>query len=454
MPWLISLNKCCLIINLKLVEHFAITVPITLLDKRYILIFVKKQSMKNTGFTTTALNVPFSKKDPHNSLQMPLYESVAFEFDSAEQIEANFKGEYVAHVYSRASSPTVEYFETKLKTLTKSSGVVAVSSGMAAISNTILAITKAGDNIISGSQLFGHTLALFKSTLAEFGLETRFSDLKSKAEIEGLVDTKTRAIYFETVTNPQLEIADIEILSEVAKEHNLLLIADSTITPPNVFRAAKFGVNLEVISTTKYISGGATSFGGAIIDHGNYDWSHNPNLSKYTEKFGRNAFMAKIRKNIYRNTGGAMAPQTAKFQIQGLDILELRVEKCYANCMDLSTFFKTHSKIKSIDYPGLQSDSNFEFAKKYFNGVPGTILSFDLESKEACYTFMNKLKTIRRATNLNDNKSLIIHPHSTIYAEFSNDERDKANIRDTMMRLSVGIENIADLIQDIEQALL
>ncbi len=409
--------------------------------------------MKKTGFTTTALNVPFSKKDPHNSLQMPLYESVAFEFDSAEQIEANFKGEYIAHVYSRSTSPTVEYFELKLKSLTESNGVIAVSSGMAAITNTIFAITKAGENIVSSNQLFGHTLALFKQTFAEFGLETRFSNLKSEKEIDGLIDEKTRAIYFETVTNPQLEIVDIEMLAKIAKKHNLLLIADSTITPPNVFRAANFGVNIEVISTTKYISGGATSFGGAIIDHGNYDWELNHNFSNYTEKFSNNAFVAKVRKNIFRNTGSSMAPQTAKFQIQGLDILELRVDTCYKNCMDLGVFFDTHKKVMAVGYPGLKSDANYNLAKRFFNGVPGTIMTFDLESKEACFEFMNKLCIIRRATNLNDNKSLIIHPHSTIYAEFSEKERADAGIRNTMMRLSVGIENIKDLIEDIEQAL-
>lgn len=409
--------------------------------------------MRKTGFTTTALNVPFSKKDPHNSLQMPLYESVAFEFDSAEQIEANFKGEYIAHVYSRSTSPTVEYFEMKLKSLTESNGVVAVSSGMAAISNTILAITKADDNIISSNQLFGHTLALFKQTFAGHGLETRFSSLKSEKEIDGLIDEKTRAIFFETVTNPQLEIVDIEMLAKIAKKHNLLLIADSTITPPNVFRAVKFGVNIEVVSTTKYISGGATSFGGAIIDHGNYDWKLNPNFSKYTEKFEGNAFIAKIKKNIYRNTGGSMAPQTARFQIQGLDILELRVDKCYQNCIVLGEYLKSNSKVKSVVYPGLESSKNFNLAKKYFKGVPGTIMTFDLESKEACFVFMNKLHIIRRATNLNDNKSLIIHPHSTIYVEFSEEERQKIGISDTMMRLSVGIENVADLIEDIKQAL-
>ena len=384
---------------------------------------------------------------------MPLYDAVAYEFDSAEQIEANFKGEYIAHVYSRTSSPTVEYFEQKLKALTGSHAVLAVSSGMAAISDTILAIAKSGENIISGNRLFGHTYALFQDTLAGLGIETRFSDLKVQAEIEKLIDKNTRAIYFETVTNPQLEIADIEMLASITKTHNILLIADSTMTPPNVFKAGKFGVNIEVISTTKYISGGATSFGGAIIEYGNFEWTKNPNFSKFTEKFGKNAFIAKLRKNIYRNTGGSMAPQTAKFMIQGLDIMELRVEKCYQNCMALGTFFESNEKVKSVGYPGLKSDVGFALAIKQFNGIPGTIMTFDLESKAACFAFMNKLKIIRRATNLNDNKTLIIHPQSTIYAEFTEEERKNADIRDTMMRLSVGIENVEDLIADIEQAL-
>ncbi len=408
--------------------------------------------MKKPGFTTMALNVPFSKKDPHNSLQMPLYESVAFGFNSAEEIEANFKGEYVAHAYARASSPTVEYFEQKMKALTHSKGVLAVSSGMAAISNTMLAVLKTGENFISGNQLFGHTYTLFQQTLAEFGIEVRFSGLKKEQEIEELIDEKTRAIYFETVTNPQLEIADIEMLARIAQRNGLVLIADSTITPSNVFQAGKFGVNIEVLSATKHISGG-TSFGGVIIDHGNYKWEQNPNFLKYTEKFGDNAFISKLRKNIYRNTGGSMAPQLAKYMIQGLDLLELRVERCYNNCVKMGAFFESTPKVKKVGYPGLKSDPRNIMAEKYFNGIPGSIMTFDLESKEACFAFMNKLQIIRRATNLNDNKTLIIHPHSTIYCEFSEEERKNAGIRDTMMRLSVGIENVKDLIEDIEQAL-
>ncbi len=409
--------------------------------------------MKKTGFTTTALHVAYPRKDPHNALQMPTYDSVAYEFDSAEQLEANFKGEYVAHVYSRTSSPTLEYFELKLKELTKSHAVLGMSSGMAAISATVLAIAKMGDNIISHNQLFGHTFALFSQTLPEYGIETRFSNLTEKAEIEKLIDKNTRAIYFETVTNPQLGISDIDMLADIAKKNNLLLIADSTMTPPNVFSAGKFGVSVEVISATKYLSGGATSFGGAIVDHGNFDWSKNPNFSNYTEKFGKNAFIGKLRKNIYRNTGGSMTPQTARLMINGLDILELRVEKCYQNCLAIGSFLQSHPKIKQVGYPGLKTDGRFPLAQKYFNGVPGTVMTFDLETKAACFTFMNRLQIIRRATNLNDNKSLIIHPYSTIYAEFSEAERQSAEIRDTMLRLSVGIENVEDLIADMKQAL-
>jgi O-acetylhomoserine (thiol)-lyase len=409
--------------------------------------------MSKQGFTTRSLNIPFSKDDPHKSLQMPVYESVAFEFDSAEQIAANFRGEYTAHSYSRTSNPTVEYFELKLKVLTGSHAVLAVSSGMAAISNTMLAVVKCGENIISGSHLFGHTYSLFKQTFAGFGIEVRFSGLTQKKEIESLIDKKTRAVYFETVTNPQLEITDIEMLSEVCHKYGLLLIADSTLTPPNVFVAGGHGVNIEAISTTKFISGGATSFGGAIVEHGNFDWKLNPNIQPYADKFGENAFIAALRKNIFRNTGTSMAPRNAGFQIQGLDTLELRVARCYQNCLKLGAYLESHPKVKSVGYPGLKTSPQYQLAKKYFNGIPGTIMAVDLESQDACFAFMNRLGIIRRATNINDNKSLILHPYTTIYAEFPEAERIRMGIRDTMMRLSVGIENAEDLIADIEQAL-
>lgn len=405
------------------------------------------------SFTTRSLNTPFPKKDPHNALAMPIYEAVAFEFDSAEDIAANFRGEFPAHTYSRTSNPTVEYFETKVKTLTGAHQVLALSSGMAAISVTMLAICKQGDNIISGKHLFGHTLALFEQSLSAYGLETRFVDTTKTKEIEALIDKNTRAIYFETVTNPQLEIADISRLAEIANKHGILLIADSTVTPPSVFCSKSLGVHVEVMSTTKFISGGATSVGGLIIDNGLYDWSKNPNCLAFSKKFGKDAFMARLRKNYYRNLGMPMNAHTANYMIAGLDILELRVERCYQNCMKLGEYFQKNPQVKRIDYPGLKDSACYDLALKQFGGVPGTVMTFDLESQEDCYRFMNRLKIIRRATNLNDNKSLIIHPYSTIYIEFPESERLKMGIRPTMMRLSVGIEGAEDLIADMEQAL-
>lgn len=405
------------------------------------------------SFTTRSLNIPFPKKDPHNALAMPIYEAVAFEFASAEDIAANFRGELPAHTYSRTSNPTVEYFETKVKTLTGAHQVLALSSGMSAISATIMAVCGKGDNIISGNHLFGHTLALFENSLSAYGLETRFVDTGKPELIEKLIDENTRAIYFETVTNPQLEIADISLIAEIANKHGILLIVDSTVTPPSVFDSKSLGVHVEVMSTTKFISGGATSVGGLVLDNGLYDWSKNPNCRAFSEKFKKDAFIARLRKNYYRNLGMPMTAHTANYMISGLDILELRVERCYGNCMKLGEFLNQNTQVKRVDYPGLKDSAFYGLAVKQFGGVPGTVMTFDLESQEACFRFMNRLKVIRRATNLNDNKSLIIHPFSTIYAEFPENERLRMGVRSTMMRLSVGIEGAADLIEDIEQAL-
>ncbi len=407
--------------------------------------------MKN--FTTRSLNIPFPKKDPHNALAMPVYESVAFEFASAEDIAANFRGELPAHTYSRTSNPTVEYFETKVKLLTGAHQVLALSSGMAAISSAILAVCKQGDNIISGNHLFGHSLALFEQSLSAYGLETRFVDTTKTELIEPLIDKNTRAIYFETVTNPQLEIADISRLAEIANKHGILLIADSTITPPTIFNSKSLGVHVEVMSATKFISGGATAVGGLIIDNGIYDWKKNPNCTAFSQKYGKDTFIARLRKNYYRNLGMPMTAHTANYMIAGLDILELRVERCYKNCLKLGEFFQQNPKVIRVDYPGLKDSLFYELAVSQFSGVPGTVMTFDLASQEECYRFMNRLKVIRRATNLNDNKSLIIHPYSTIYTEFPESERQNMGIRPTMMRLSVGIEGAEDLIADILQAL-
>jgi len=410
-------------------------------------------SKNQKGFTTRMLKTPFIKKDPHNSLHMPVYETVAFEFESAEDIAAAFQDKKTAHAYSRSTNPTVEYLESKIVAATGARAAIALSSGMAAISNAILALVKNGENILSSPKLFGHTYGLFNTTLPGLGIEVRFCNLLDTLEVERNIDANTRLIFFETVTNPQLEVVNISELVKIAKKHKIQVIADSTLTPFNVFNAKAFGIDVEVLSSTKFISGGATSVGGIIADTGNNNWASLPILSSYYEMKGEMAFIAKLRKEIYRNFGSTMSPKTAQMQSQGLDILVLRVERSYQNCIKLADYLSKHPGINKVTYPGMTGNEYFELSKKQFNGVPGTILTFDLGSEKDCFRFMNKLKIICRATNMNDNKSLIIHPWSTIYAEFPESTRLEFGVEETMMRLSVGIEDIDDLIEDIDQAL-
>ncbi len=405
------------------------------------------------GFTTRSLHTGFPKKDAYNALHMPVYDGVAFEFESSEELEKAFKGEVFAHAYSRTSNPTVEYFELKLKNLTNAFGIVAVSSGMAAISNTILSLVESGGNIVSSNHLFGHTYALLKQTLQSWGIEVRFADMSDVNDVESKMDENTRVVFFETITNPQLEIYDIEKISTLAHGKDIAVVVDSTITPPYVFCSVDLGVDVEVMSTTKFISGGAAAFGGAIVDNGTFDWSKLPALADYNNKYGKNAFVSRIRKEIFRNLGGSMTAHTAHYLNLGLDIMALRIDKCVENCLGLGGFFSAHEKIKDVSYPGLEAHEGYALSQKQFSGKPGAVMTIDLESKEMCFKMMDNLKIVRRATNLNDNKSLIIHPWGTIYAEFDDKEKTGMGIRDTMLRLSVGIEDLQDLIYDFEQAL-
>jgi len=408
---------------------------------------------KKPGYTTRVLNTPFVREDPNKSLHMPVYETVAYEFDTSDDIAAAFQDRAQAHTYTRATNPTVEYFETKVKHITDSFGVVALSSGMAAISNAVLALAGAGDNIISSPRLFGHTYGLFNKTFRDLGIETRFAGLSDIESVKQLIDDKTRVLFFETITNPQLEIVDIKKLAELAHNHNVVVMADTTLTPPNIFDSKSHGVDIEVMSSTKIISGGATSVGGIIIDNGITDWSTIPKLKDFYDKVEKKALIAKLRKEIYRNLGSCMSPQTAHLQNLGLDILAIRFDRMYENCSRLAAFLKNHPGISDVNFPGQEGNPYYTLAMTQFNGRPGTMLTFDLGSEKECYKFMDKLKVIRRATNLNDNKSLIIHPYSTIYFEFPVEEKLKLGIRDTMMRLSVGIEDVADLEEEIDKAL-
>ncbi len=410
--------------------------------------------MKKQGLTTRLLHTPFPLKDPHGSLNFPVYDSVAFEAETAEELEAAFHGEKQRHLYSRITNPTVEYFESKVQGMTGAFSVTAMSSGMAAISNLVMAIGKAGNNIITSKHLFGNTLSLFEKTLKPYQLSVKYADLTDPEKVAGLVDANTVAIFFETITNPQLEVASIRALSEVAKNNKLLLIADTTLTPPSLFSAHEYGVDMEVLSSTKYISGGATSVGGLLIDYGSFDWSQFEKTREPFKEHGPPVFKMMLRKQVFRNMGACLSPHNAYLQSLGLDTLGLRTDRSTFNTLVLAHWLENHHEVTHVHYPGLESSPFHIMAVDQFGEKPGSILTFDLESKERCYTFMNRLNVVRRSTNLQDNKTLVIHPHSTIFAEYTEDEKKAMGLRDTMLRLSVGIEDVEDLMDDISQALL
>ena len=410
--------------------------------------------MKKKNFEAQVLHTPFQKKDAYNSLSMPVYNTAAYEFDDAETMEDAFCGRRPDHAYSRITNPTVQHYEDIIRGVTEAYGVTALNSGMAAISNVLITLAKAGSNIVTSKHLFGNTFSFFVNTLGAFGVETRFCDMTNPADVESKIDENTCAVFLEIITNPQLEVADLQLLSDVCHAKGTPLIADTTVVPFNVLHAKDFGVDIEVISSTKYLSGGATCLGGIIIDYGTFDWSRSEKLNELSKKFGKGAFTTKLRTEIHRNLGAYMTPQVAYMQTLGLESMEVRFNRAAATTLELAKQLKSLKGVKSVNYTGLSDNKFYEVSTKQFGAYPGAMLTFDLESREACYKFFNNLKLIRRATNLFDNKTLAIHPASTIFGGFTDKQREAMDIKQTTIRLSVGLEDVDDLYDDIAQALL
>jgi O-acetylhomoserine (thiol)-lyase len=402
---------------------------------------------------TEIIRKHFPQRDVHGSISMPVYSSAAFEFDTAEEMEDAFLGKSGKHTYSRISNPTVEAFELRTQTASGAKHVMAVASGMAAISDVFMTIAYAGSNIVTTTHLFGNTFSLLQFTLKEFGVEVRFCNLLNPKEVEKQIDENTCCVFTEIITNPHMEVADLAALAEVAHKKNVPLIADTTIVPWNVFKAADFGVNIEVVSSTKYISGGATSVGGLILDYQTFDWQHSKRLHKLALAVREKAFQVKLRGEIGRNLGASLSPQVAYLQSLGLETLDLRFRHAAHTCLALAQFLQTLPAVKQVNYNGLPDDPFYEISKKQFGDYPGAMLTFSLADKAGCFAFINRLKIIRRATNLFDNKSLIIHPESTIYGTLAPEYKKMVEVPDDMLRLSVGLEDIDALKADIVQAI-
>jgi O-acetylhomoserine (thiol)-lyase len=403
------------------------------------------------GFTTRAIHGGLAGEDPHGTLRMPVYDNVAFAHGSARDLQLIFEGKKPAHAYSRISNPTVQDLELKIKLLSSSLGVLGVASGMAAISNTILALAEAGTNIVTTRHLFGNSLSLFEKTFGPWGLEVRHVAMDDPEAIEQAIDVNTRAVFLESITNPQLEVADCAMVSNITRKKEIPLIMDNTMMTPYLFNSKKAGVDIEVLSSTKYISGGATSLGGMIIDNGNFDWRKSPRLQESAKKIGPMAFLASLRQEVYRNVGACMSPHNAYLQSLGLESMALRIDKSCENALAIADYLQKHPQVKNVGYPGLQDSRFHGIAKKQFKNKFGGLLTFDLNSQEACFKFIDAMALIKRATNVNDNKTLILHPFSTIFAEYPAEEKLKMNVLPTTIRLAVGIEDHDDLIDDLER---
>ncbi|MDR2564266.1 MAG: aminotransferase class V-fold PLP-dependent enzyme [Prevotellaceae bacterium] len=403
--------------------------------------------------STRIINKRFGKDDAYGAIAMPVYSNSAFEFDSAEAMEDAFMGRSGEHTYSRISNPTVTFFEQRVAEASGAKWVTATASGMAAIADTFVVAARAGANIVTGTHLFGNTFSLFMITLRDFGVEARFCDMTNPEEVSAAIDENTCAVFAELITNPHMEVADVEKLAAAAHTKNVPMIVDSTVVPWTVCKTGALGADIEVVSSTKYISGGATGIGGLILDHGTFDWSKSIKLKSLSEKFGQMAFSAKLRNEVFRNLGACMSPQTAAMQCLGLETLDLRYRRASAGASELAVFLQTLQGVKNVNYNGLPDNPYYEISRRQFGENPGAMLTFALRDRAECYAFMNRLQIIRRATNLFDNKSLIIHPLSTIYGPLSDEYKALVEVPDDMMRLSVGLEDVEDLKKDLAQAM-
>lgn len=384
---------------------------------------------------TQAIHLNYKRRDAYDALSMPVYNAVAFEFDNAQTMADAFTSRIDAPDYSRVENPTVTNFELRVKALTGAHQVSAFNSGMAAISNTVMAIAEQGKNVVTSRHMFGNTYSLLTATLKRFGVDTRLCDLTNLDEVAKAIDEHTCCLFLEVMTNPQLEVVDVPRLAKLAHQRHIPVIADTTIIPFTQFSGKALGIDFEVVSSTKYISGGATSLGGLVIDYGNFsEISH------------------RILNEMLFNFGAYMTPQVAYMQTIGLETLAARYAVQAGNALELAKRLRTLPQVKHVNYVGLEDNPFHTLSVKQYGETAGAMLTIDLESEEACFKCIDKLKLIHRATNLFDNRTLAIHPASTIYGLFSAEERARMDVLDTTIRLSIGLEDVDDLFADLKQA--
>jgi O-acetylhomoserine (thiol)-lyase len=416
---------------------------------------------------TIAIHSGYDVEPTTKAVAVPIYQTAAYEFDSAEHAAALFNLETEGFRYSRISNPTVAVLERRVAALEGGVEALAVSSGQAALNYAVANVAELGSNVVSVPQLYGTTYTLFAHVFAGQGITVRFAESDTPAAVEKLIDHKTRAVFCESVGNPAGNICDIEGLADVAHRHGVPLIVDNTVATPILLRPIEFGADIVVHSLTKFMGGHGTTMGGIIVDSGKFPWRthakrfrqfNQPDPSYhglvYVDRFGEAAYIARARSVFQRNTGAVLSPLSAFLLLQGIETVALRVERHVENARKVAEFLRRDRRIEWVNYAGFPDSPYHALAQKYFGGRACSLLTFGVKGGFAAGTkFYDALGLFKRLVNMGDAKSLACHPASTTHRQMSAEEQRKAGVRPEMIRLSVGIEHIDDILADLGQAL-
>jgi O-acetylhomoserine (thiol)-lyase len=408
--------------------------------------------MGKKGFNTTNLHSDRKDNPEHGVLHKPVHPSVAYGYEDARHLAEVFQGKRTGYNYGRQLNPTVTALQNRITQMEQGLASVAFATGMAAISSALLALLKEGDHIISSAFLFGNTNSFF-GTLKRLGIEVTFVDATEARFVESAIQENTKLVFVETIANPVTQVADLKAIGELCQVKSLIYCVDNTMTSPHLFLPKKVQASLIVNSLTKYIGGHGNALGGIITDTGLYDWSGFENIyDAYRTEKSKLQGITQIKKKGLRDIGASLGPEAAHHLAAGSETLSLRIEKACENAQVLADFCDNHPKIKETYFPGLSNHPQHERAKQLFKGF-GTIFSVDLKEEVNCFDFLNKMDCIISSSNLGDNRTLAIPVAHTIYYEMGAERRASMGISDSMVRFSVGIEEVADLLTDFEQAL-
>ena len=422
---------------------------------------------RNFKFETLQLHVGQEQADPTTDARaVPIYQTSSYVFRNCDHAAARFGLSDAGNIYGRLTNPTEDVFEKRIAALEGGVAALAVASGAAAVTYTILNLAQNGDNIVSAKNIYGGSFNLFEHTLPQYGIDTNFVDIFNEEQVESAINEKTKALYIETLGNPNSDVVDIESVAKIAHKHKIPLVVDNTFATPYLVRPIEYGADIVVHSATKFIGGHGTSIGGVIVDGGNFDWEASgkfdsltkPNPSyhgiSFTQACGAAAYVTKVRAILLRDTGATVSPFNAFLFLQGLETLSLRVERHSYNALKVVEYLNNHPQVESVSHPSVSTDpKQQELYKKYFPNGGGSIFTFDIKGDaQKAKDFIDNLELFSLLANVADVKSLVIHPATTTHSQCTEEELLDQGIRTNTIRLSIGCENIDDIIQDLDEA--